>query len=96
MLTGNALDHRHVDLFRDLLELLHPLDVNVAVLGVVCQIPSEKDEVWALRQAVDQIHRALESLGSEWIRRAVEANVGIAQLNKRKRGYLLAVLPPER
>ena len=38
MLARDTLDHRHVDLLAACLKLLDALDVDVAILGVVCQI----------------------------------------------------------
>src|SRR5262252_7875447 len=85
MLAGNTLDQRHVDSFRDFLKLLHALNVNLAVLRVVRQVAGEKHEIRPLWQGVDHVDSPFEGSCSERVGRAVEANMGIAELNEGER-----------
>ena len=94
--AGDALDQRNVDPLRNFLKLLHALGVNVFVLGVVSEIAGKKDKVWPLWQGVDHFDGALERLGAKGIGRAIEADVGVAQLDERKRRNFLAAGPAER
>jgi len=81
------------DSLADLLKLLHALDVDIAVLGIVGQIAGEQNKIGPLRQAIDHLHGAFEGSGPERIRRAIEAYVCIAELNKRERGSQFRRLP---
>ena len=70
--------------------------MDILVLSVVREVAGKEDEVRPLRQRVDHVDRALESLGAKWIGRPVETNVCVAQLHEGKRGQPLSAGAPER
>src|SRR3954470_24325657 len=92
VLTRDTFNERYVHLFGNVLELLHALRVNVAIFGVVREIAGEQNKVRTLRQSVDHVDCALECLGAERVGRPIEANVCIAELNKREWRYFLAIV----
>src|ERR1700758_2641735 len=55
------------------------------------QIAGDDDQLGAIFQPVDCGHRALECLGAQGIRRSVESDVRVAQLNERERRRGFAV-----
>jgi hypothetical protein len=64
---------------------------DVAVFGVVREIPGEKDEVGPLRQSVDHLDGALECFRAEGIGRAIESDVRVTQLDEREWRHLFAI-----
>src|SRR3981081_1287820 len=89
--TGDVLNQGHVQLFRNLLKLLHALHVDISVFGVMCKIAGEENEVRPLGQRIDHVDGALEGLCAQWVRRAIESNVGVTELHERKRSCSFAV-----
>src|SRR5438093_3871166 len=64
------------------------------------EIAGEEDEIRLRIESVDDIDRALECLGAGRIRRSLESDVRVAELDEVERRQLFAVLPskpaPER
>src|SRR5712671_7625630 len=89
--AGDVLDQRHIQLLRDFLKLLHALNVDISVLGVMCKIAGKQNEVWPLGQSIDHIDGAFEGLCAQRVRRPVESNMGVAELHERKRSHLFAI-----
>jgi hypothetical protein len=98
MLAGNGLDQRHLQPAGDLLEEPHPVGVLSRVLAVVRQVPGEEDEIGALREAVDLVHRLLERLGAEGVGRPRKPHVRVGELNEREgsRGFSILLAEQRR
>jgi hypothetical protein len=64
--------------------------VHVFIFAVVRQITGEEHEVWTLRQSGDQLHCTFECFGAQWIGRAVETYMRIAELNETEGRNFLA------
>ena len=92
MLAGHVLDRWHVHALGDFQELPHALRVDILVFGVMGQISREEHEVWAPGEGVDHVDGMLKCLGAERVGRAIETNVGIAELHEGEGRDLLAIL----
>ena len=84
VLTRHRVNHGCVDASRNRFELLHPLRMNVARVGIVGQVAGENHEVRSLRHAVQHRDRIFEGRRSQWIGWALKAHVRIAELRERK------------
>src|SRR6266849_259470 len=82
--TGDMPDEGHVQLLRNFLKLRHALDVDIFIFGVVRKIACKEDEIRPLRQGIDHINGAFESLCTQRVRRAIESNVGVTELHERE------------
>ena len=82
MLTGHEADVLYLELADDLLELGKPLPAHFRVVGGMGQVAGEDDEVGLLGQAVDGSHGLFErplGVGIGW---ALEAPMGVGQLDE--------------
>ena len=93
VLAGNKPQLGRLDSACNLPELGHARGVYIFVLGIVCEVAGEKHEFGCLRQPVDDFNRSLERCGARGIRRSVEADMRIAELDKGERRHGFAIAP---
>ena len=65
-------------------------DVHVFVFGVMGEVTGKQDEIGPFRQGIDHVDRPFEGFGSKRIGRPVEADVCVAELDKREWGDFFA------